>query len=143
MSRRPPRSTRTDTLFPYTTLFRSDGIDLDRGAERQDRDADRAARMASRLAEHLLHQLGRAVRDLGLRGEAGIAVHEYAELDDLFDARPVTVHRLADLRDEHQRAAARGVVTRRLVHIEPEAAGDHVAAATGPLAAAGAEPATS
>src|SRR3546814_11911967 len=34
MIRRPPRSTRTDTLFPYTTLFRSivalrvvDGID--------------------------------------------------------------------------------------------------------------------
>src|SRR3546814_17554462 len=27
MIRRPPRSTRTDTLFPYTTLFRS-GIDL-------------------------------------------------------------------------------------------------------------------
>src|SRR3546814_14549602 len=23
--RRPPRSTRTDTLFPYTTLFRSEG----------------------------------------------------------------------------------------------------------------------
>src|SRR3546814_7988747 len=26
MKRRPPRSTRTDTLFPYTTLFRSDGV---------------------------------------------------------------------------------------------------------------------
>src|SRR3546814_4384546 len=26
MIRRPPRSTRTDTLFPYTTLFRSDRI---------------------------------------------------------------------------------------------------------------------
>src|SRR3546814_14140578 len=26
MIRRPPRSTRTDTLFPYTTLFRSLGI---------------------------------------------------------------------------------------------------------------------
>src|SRR3546814_11929149 len=25
MIRRPPRSTRTDTLFPYTTLFRSGG----------------------------------------------------------------------------------------------------------------------
>src|SRR3546814_18223399 len=25
MIRRPPRSTRTDTLFPYTTLFRSCG----------------------------------------------------------------------------------------------------------------------
>src|SRR3546814_14497873 len=31
MIRRPPRSTRTDTLFPYTTLFRSQrgtGIDI-------------------------------------------------------------------------------------------------------------------
>src|SRR3546814_9328309 len=28
MIRRPPRSTRTDTLFPYTTLFRSKQIDL-------------------------------------------------------------------------------------------------------------------
>src|SRR3546814_1544280 len=26
MIRRPPRSTRTDTLFPYTTLFRSEGL---------------------------------------------------------------------------------------------------------------------
>src|SRR3546814_15550345 len=25
--RRPPRSTRTDTLFPYTTLFRSTGLE--------------------------------------------------------------------------------------------------------------------
>src|SRR3546814_6017429 len=28
MIRRPPRSTRTDTLFPYTTLFRSIGLEL-------------------------------------------------------------------------------------------------------------------
>src|SRR3546814_9110148 len=28
MIRRPPRSTRTDTLFPYTTLFRSVAIAL-------------------------------------------------------------------------------------------------------------------
>src|SRR3546814_15766387 len=46
MIRRPPRSTRTDTLFPYTTLFRSfhrslqstNGIDLgypDLGAQRR------------------------------------------------------------------------------------------------------------
>src|SRR3546814_17618114 len=27
MIRLPPRSTRTDTLFPYTTLFRSTGLD--------------------------------------------------------------------------------------------------------------------
>src|SRR3546814_12281639 len=28
MIRRPPRSTRTDTLFPYTTLVRSDASDV-------------------------------------------------------------------------------------------------------------------
>src|SRR3546814_12339295 len=33
MIRRPPRSTRTDTLFPYTTLFRShvEGVDVPAG----------------------------------------------------------------------------------------------------------------
>src|SRR3546814_11888347 len=29
MIRRPPRSTRTDTLFPYTTLFRSRAVERD------------------------------------------------------------------------------------------------------------------
>src|SRR3546814_15913379 len=37
MIRRPPRSTRTDTLFPYTTLFRSpDQRALYRDRERRD-----------------------------------------------------------------------------------------------------------
>src|SRR3546814_4704451 len=36
MIRRPPRSTRTDTLFPYTTLFRSD---VERGLYRFSRIA--------------------------------------------------------------------------------------------------------
>src|SRR3546814_3716465 len=45
MIRRPPRSTRTDTLFPYTTLFRSDaggrprGDDLRRPLSRSLREA--------------------------------------------------------------------------------------------------------
>src|SRR3546814_11654927 len=34
MIRRPPRSTRTDTLFPYTTLFRS-GVAGDAAASRR------------------------------------------------------------------------------------------------------------
>src|SRR3546814_983352 len=38
MIRRPPRSTRTDTLFPYTTLFRSTcGEDPRSGASVRDR----------------------------------------------------------------------------------------------------------
>src|SRR3546814_12037310 len=36
MTRRPPRATRTDTLFPYTTLFRSAG---DRGGRHRRRAA--------------------------------------------------------------------------------------------------------
>src|SRR3546814_2828391 len=43
MIRRPPRSTRTDTLFPYTTLFRSHPVHIDHGIEPgqvQDRGSD-------------------------------------------------------------------------------------------------------
>src|SRR3546814_10206209 len=43
MIRRPPRSTRTDTLFPYTTLFRS--LFETQGVDRN----DKAARAASML----------------------------------------------------------------------------------------------
>src|SRR3546814_12634123 len=44
MIRRPPRSTRTDTLFPYTTLFRSDDVAIEKRAaahevQRADLDA--------------------------------------------------------------------------------------------------------
>src|SRR3546814_13932746 len=48
MIRRPPRSTRTDTLFPYTTLFRS----LRAGSPAANPDAARpvAARYATAAA---------------------------------------------------------------------------------------------
>src|SRR3546814_19271698 len=42
MIRRPPRSTRTDTLFPYTTLFRSTGAGKSRAkAQRREEEAPR------------------------------------------------------------------------------------------------------
>src|SRR3546814_18330556 len=41
MIRRPPRSTRTDTLFPYTTLFRS-AQSRRRHPPRRDLDARRS-----------------------------------------------------------------------------------------------------
>src|SRR3546814_5704178 len=60
MKRRPPRSTRTDTLFPYTTLFRSQEISrlLDPGA-RQAVDNAAIARMfglneAQQLTPHFV-----------------------------------------------------------------------------------------
>src|SRR3546814_12991472 len=45
MIRRPPRSTRTDTLFPYTTLFRSLGL------ARRDELVDHNLRTIDEIAE--------------------------------------------------------------------------------------------
>src|SRR3546814_12708911 len=46
MIRRPPRSTRTDTLFPYTTLFRSPvRLRLSRQRQEGSLAADRAVRI--------------------------------------------------------------------------------------------------
>src|SRR3546814_16545934 len=55
MIRRPPRSTRTDTLFPYTTLFRSlPGDRHQQVGHPQGRAADAAGRAAPgvRSEEH-------------------------------------------------------------------------------------------
>src|SRR3546814_13946848 len=56
MIRRPPRSTRTDTLFPYTTLCRSGGID--EGVERVGLAQRLAAarRAASVLPRRMAHK---------------------------------------------------------------------------------------
>src|SRR3546814_11168327 len=55
MIRRPPRSTRTDTLFPYTTLFRSAEGDWDsRKQEFQDRVLESLFRFAPNLRHHIL-----------------------------------------------------------------------------------------
>src|SRR3546814_7885396 len=62
MLRRPPRSTRTDTLFPYTTLFRSGLVRLVRelraadALDAQDRwlqTFDRGRSMSLLLFEHI------------------------------------------------------------------------------------------
>src|SRR3546814_9800854 len=58
MIRRPPRSTRTDTLFPYTTLFRSPRRHL---VDLRDRDAIDAKVPVGRAAKdigahHRMHQ---------------------------------------------------------------------------------------
>src|SRR3546814_10812393 len=58
MIRRPPRSTRTDTLFPYTTLCRSDRVGVpvrifrrieDRRKHAPPKDADAEQRIAATL----------------------------------------------------------------------------------------------
>src|SRR3546814_19926283 len=73
MIRRPPRSTRTDTLFPYTTLFRSDGGGI--GA------AD--LQYAGRLAVAALREVG-AIVVAELRDER-VVVHAARVLSDRRD----------------------------------------------------------
>src|SRR3546814_10456275 len=66
MIRRPPRSTRTDTLFPYTTLFRSQSADVQVVQDREQPLAQVGARRpAMRLRQGdrqaLLHEIVRLV----------------------------------------------------------------------------------
>src|SRR3546814_9508953 len=59
MIRRPPRSTRTDTLFPYTTLFRSNHAERAHEARKRPEpalhDALRAALGDGRIARGQAH----------------------------------------------------------------------------------------
>src|SRR3546814_3781987 len=120
MIRRPPISTRTDTLFPYTTLFRS----LVRAVEEALETGIDQARIA--LADHgiveaqALHRAGREILDqhVGLleqpaddlmafrrfevdREAAFVAVEiaEIAETEALEIARRITLRRRLDLDD--------------------------------------------
>src|SRR3546814_8727064 len=74
MIRRPPRSTRTDTLFPYTTLFRSIAIGIaDQLAER-DRaifypSARPVARIGRRRRNHARREIASRVEDGTVRSE--------------------------------------------------------------------------
>src|SRR3546814_2348132 len=63
MIRPPPRSTRTDTLFPYTTLFRSQ-------VAAQLRLAD--AVLAQEILEHRLVELARHAGESGQVGDAAV-----------------------------------------------------------------------
>src|SRR3546814_1055722 len=88
MIRRPPRSTRTDTLFPYTTLFRSeeDGDEQDR--DRADLALDFLGQLAARhtgaedeAAEHRVDSRG--VHDEGAEREEYRSEEHTSELQSL------------------------------------------------------------
>src|SRR3546814_19877320 len=87
MIRRPPRSTRTDTLFPYTTLFRSrDGEPV---------PSEVAPHLGVRQRENAIHDLVGAENPISHRNRAfGDGVEQYER------RRLVT-------RDAHARALAR------------------------------------
>src|SRR3546814_13095203 len=70
MIRRPPRSTRTDTLFPYTTLFRSEtgiaalqheGLQILAAGLQVDHMLVSRRQDVGAAAHHRLHRLGAAL----------------------------------------------------------------------------------
>src|SRR3546814_5157511 len=66
MSRRPPRSTRTDTPFPYTTLFRSAAVLLDgdeAGRALGEQRAGEAPGAGAHLDDRALREIRRGARD--------------------------------------------------------------------------------
>src|SRR3546814_19130763 len=74
MIRRPPRSTRTDTLFPYTTLFRSvlRAIERPEGLRRHHLGkADDGVERRAQLVAHMGEEAGlRPAGRLGFLGGA-------------------------------------------------------------------------
>src|SRR3546814_20075875 len=87
MIRRPPRSTRTDTLFPYTTLFRSQPARGSGPGDQRQVDGRPAGGNGGAAEPPLVHRLP---------GAPGIPVHPAP--------RPPAVHRL---RPPRARAARR------------------------------------
>src|SRR3546814_13326165 len=71
MIRRPPRSTRTDTLFPYTTLFRSDRVTIATAPVKSWVPASVAPPSQPRLVEHMA--FGVEVAQIGAAGFAAEA----------------------------------------------------------------------
>src|SRR3546814_12086927 len=101
MIRRPPRSTRTDTLFPYTTLFRS---------QRKNGASTSSARTG--LGSSLFFHLQRAAADLvefhrlEERGEIAFAeAFVLLALDEFEEDR--ADHRLAENLEQQPREIGR------------------------------------
>src|SRR3546814_1988365 len=108
MIRRPPRSTRTDTLFPYTTLFRSAdeaGVIFCRSVEHRQPEIDMAEQPAQRIVEvdvrrHLEHRARAVGPALRRRDRQILLRREMMEKGPLGHAR-----RRADLVDRRRRIA--------------------------------------
>src|SRR3546814_11186451 len=78
MIRRPPRSTRTDTLFPYTTLFRSDGY----------WQAKSWARVYNANPYDRLRDWTNFNLTLRVNGPEGLAIEAYVK--NVFNSTPIT-----------------------------------------------------
>src|SRR3546814_21164740 len=115
MIRRPPRSTRTDTLFPYTTLCRSETVgafrlgdagavilhlDLDAVRRALDRHEDAAAAIFGRVLDEVAEHL---VQVLTFHADGGALVAGEIDGDVFIAARPRTLDGLQRRPDLQER----------------------------------------
>src|SRR3546814_12934234 len=78
MIRRPPRSTRTDTLFPYTTLFRSRRIENQTRGRRESRSRMRIGQAVQPTrSPDARGPAERALRVVGDPFQVGAAANEH------------------------------------------------------------------
>src|SRR3546814_14278254 len=120
MIRRPPRSTRPDTLFPYTTLFRSQRL-LD-ALEAPDRQPELLADARVRAGGDRA-QLGAAA---GGRGQGDRAADRQLVVEHLPALACVVLaaQQLAE-RDDDLAAVERGVLEGRVARAVAAAGGQH------------------
>src|SRR3546814_990656 len=86
MVRRPPRSTRTDTLFPYTTLFRSDDtLGNHAGPSAADLDGDGVSEVVVTRGGNRLHVYDGATGELKWFHTAAQTASQTAALGDVAD----------------------------------------------------------
>src|SRR3546814_12644632 len=113
MIRRPPRSTRTDTLFPYTTLCRAKVERLASQCAQKPID-DKARNIAVEHNGGLAHirkQL-RGSGDIDFFGH--VALYQLNEREDVRRSEPVCDEQpILDLRSEERRVGKEGVSTCR------------------------------
>src|SRR3546814_15079602 len=81
MIRRPPRSTRTDTLFPYTTLFRSILTRSDVGKGHPEYYQDMAQRIAAETGAIFINQFGNPANPQAHEATTGPEIWEQMEHD--------------------------------------------------------------
>src|SRR3546814_3532884 len=110
MIRRPPRSTRTYTLFPYTTLFRSlaVGVRLHLADEFDVDDGRAMYELAAARVEALFQILQRLAKDQ--RVVARIDAHIVAGRVDLLDRIDIDTEYLPPILDVDQLLVAAGGV---------------------------------
>src|SRR3546814_19370540 len=90
MIRPPPRSTRTDTLVPYTTLFRSGLVAA--GPDDVGQVGDLRSLGVERLAPGLGHRLVPAAAVPGRGARAGRCAADAAAADEARNGAHVVVH---------------------------------------------------